>query len=203
MTSAPTAIVTRAGTGVGPALTLALAERGWRLVLDGKDARPLEAQAAGLSTATEVAIVPGDVCDADHREALIAAAGPRLELLVNNSMPLDADEPPAGDDHPLDHLEDAYRDTVLAPLALVRLALPRLASNGSIVNVVPSADGGACRGDVRDSARAALEELTDAIAAAYPDLRIHVAHTARARSGSQGADGFVEGLIPSAHPSPT
>lgn len=201
MTPAPTAIVTRAGTGVGPALALALAERGWRLVLDGKDARPLEAQAAGLATATEVAVVPGDVGDADHREALIAAAGPSLELLVNNSMPLDADEPPAEDDYPLDHLEDAYRDTVLAPLALVQLALPRLASNGSIVNVVPSDDGGV-RGDVGDSARAALEELTDAIAAAYPHLRIQVAHTARTRSESQGADGIVEGLLPSERSSP-
>ncbi|MGH2969478.1 MAG: short-chain dehydrogenase, partial [Solirubrobacteraceae bacterium] len=65
----PTAIVTRATVGLGPALSLALAEEGWRLVLDGQEPRPLEAQAAGLATATEVVALPGDVCDAGHREA--------------------------------------------------------------------------------------------------------------------------------------
>lgn len=203
MTPAPTAIITRAGTGVGPALTLGLAERGWRLVLGDTAARPLEAQAAGLATATDVTAIPGDVGDADHREALIAAAGPRFELLVNNSMPPDADRLPTGDEQQLDHLEDAYRDTVLAPLALVRLALPRLASNGSIVNIVPSRDGGAGHEDVGDSARAALEELTNAIASAYPHLHIHVAHTARTRPEPDGDEGIVEALIPSEPSSPT
>src|SRR3954453_11731597 len=81
----PTAIVTRASVGLGPSLTLALAERGWRLIVDDDAPRTLEAQAAGLATATEVVALPGSIADADHREELVAAAGPRLDLLVRNA----------------------------------------------------------------------------------------------------------------------
>ena len=48
----PTAIVTGASRGLGLALSRALAERGWRLVIDAREAGPLEAAAAQLPGAT-------------------------------------------------------------------------------------------------------------------------------------------------------
>ena len=48
----PTAIVTGASRGLGLALSRALAERGWRLVIDAREAGPLQAAAAQLPGAT-------------------------------------------------------------------------------------------------------------------------------------------------------
>lgn len=188
----PTAIVTRATAGLGPALTLALAERGWRLVLGCHEPRALEAQAAGLATATEVAVFPGDVCHADYRAMLVATAGPRLDLLVNNAVPPARDVLATVDGHPLDALEDVYRDSVLAPLALVQLALPSLVAGGRIVNVIPGLPEARNPGDVRASAGAALEHLTDAITAANPELRIQAVSPARAKSNADAVKQIVD-----------
>jgi NAD(P)-dependent dehydrogenase (short-subunit alcohol dehydrogenase family) len=78
----PVGIVTGASRGLGLALTRALAERGWRLVVDGRDAPAL---AAAVGRLAGVDAIPGDVTDDWHRNALVAAAGPRIDLLVNNA----------------------------------------------------------------------------------------------------------------------
>src|SRR4051812_50200412 len=87
----PTAIVTGASRGLGLALARALAERGWRLVVDAREAGPLEVAAAGLPGAVALA---GDVTDAGHRRALVDAAGEPIDLLVNNASPLRPSPPP-------------------------------------------------------------------------------------------------------------
>ena len=168
----PTAIVTHASIGLGPSLTLALAERGWRLVVDDQEPRTLEAQAAGLATATEVIALPGSLVDADHREELVAAAGPSLDLLVNNAAPQDGDAWASVIGCPVDALEDVYRETVLGPLALIQLVLPMLTTDGRIVTVFPRSVTGLDHGDARESAVAALRQLTSAIAAAHAHLQI-------------------------------
>ena len=70
-----TAIVTGASRGLGLALARALAERGWRLVIDARGADELEEARRELAALTEVVAVRGDVSDDWHRGALIAAAG--------------------------------------------------------------------------------------------------------------------------------
>ena len=87
----PTAIVTGASRGLGLALARALAERGWRLVIDAREAGPLHAAAAELPNAIAI---QGDVADAAHREALVAAAG-EVDLLVNNASILGPSPQPA------------------------------------------------------------------------------------------------------------
>jgi NAD(P)-dependent dehydrogenase (short-subunit alcohol dehydrogenase family) len=59
----PTAIITGASRGLGLALAHALADRGWRLVVDARDGAALEAAAAQLRHRTEVVALPGDVTD--------------------------------------------------------------------------------------------------------------------------------------------
>ena len=71
----PTAIVTGASRGLGLALATALAERGWRLVIDAREAGTLNEAATELARHTDVAALPGDVSDPEHRADLIAAAG--------------------------------------------------------------------------------------------------------------------------------
>jgi NAD(P)-dependent dehydrogenase (short-subunit alcohol dehydrogenase family) len=166
-----TAIVSRALDGFGPALTLTLAGLRWRLVLGDSRPRPLEAYAAGLATATDVVAIAGDLADDDYREQLVAAAGPCVDLVVNNALEPRDDAPPTVG-YRLDDLEDAYRETVLAPVALLRAVLPRLSDGASVINVIP----GGAHGDVRAAASAALDQLTEAIAIANPQLHVRAVH---------------------------
>src|SRR5262249_40025754 len=79
------AIVTGASRGLGRALTAALAERGWRVVVDARDADALLAAWDGVPG---VVAVPGDVSDPAHLRALVDAAGARIDLVVNNASVL-------------------------------------------------------------------------------------------------------------------
>jgi NAD(P)-dependent dehydrogenase (short-subunit alcohol dehydrogenase family) len=170
----PTAIVTGASRGLGLALADALAGRGWRLVIDGRDGVALEQAAARLRGRTEVVAIPGDVADAWHRPALVEAAGARIELLVNNASSLGPSPLPPLSGYPLDQLEQVYRTNAIAPLALVQLALPRLAEGGRIVNMTSDAAVEAYEGwGGYGSSKAALEQLSAVLAAEHPELRIY------------------------------
>ena len=162
----PTAIVTGASRGLGLALSRALAERGWGLVIDAREAGPLEAAAAQLTGATPI---PGDVADPSHRHALVEAAGGQIDLLVNNASLLGPSPQPALADYPLDVLEDVYRVNVLAPLALFQLALPRIVVNVTSDAAVEPYEGWGGYG----SSKAALEQLTAILAAEHPDRRVY------------------------------
>jgi NAD(P)-dependent dehydrogenase (short-subunit alcohol dehydrogenase family) len=168
------ALVTGASRGLGLALARALAGRGWRLVIDARGAEELEAARAELAAQTVVTALAGDVADPDHRRALIDAAGPSLDVLVNNASLLGPSPQPPLADYPLDVLEQVYRVNVLAPLALVQLALPLLAPGARIVNVTSDAAVEPYEGwGGYGSAKAALEQLTAILAAEQPDLRVY------------------------------
>jgi len=170
----PTAIVTGASRGLGLALARALAERGWRLVIDAREPVALQDAAAELARATDVAALTGDVADAEHRRALLAAAGGEVDLLVNNASVLGPSPQPLLADYPLDELERVYRVNVLAPLALVQLALPRMTVGGVILNVSSDAAVEAYEGwGGYGSSKAALDHLSAVLAAERPDLRVY------------------------------
>src|SRR5215210_4509843 len=119
----PTAIVTGASRGLGLALTRSLAERGWRVVVDARAAAPLASAVAGLHGVVALA---GDVADAEHRRALVDAAGAQIDLTVNNASILGPSPRPSLAEFPPGELARVYEVNVLAPLALVQLALPYL-----------------------------------------------------------------------------
>ncbi|MDF9791458.1 NAD(P)-dependent dehydrogenase (short-subunit alcohol dehydrogenase family) [Methylorubrum extorquens] len=80
------AVVTGAGSGIGRAVALGLAQAGWQLVLAGRRGEALERVAAELPGPS--LCVPTDVSDPRAVEALFAAAGERfgrLDLLFNNA----------------------------------------------------------------------------------------------------------------------
>jgi NAD(P)-dependent dehydrogenase (short-subunit alcohol dehydrogenase family) len=170
----PTAIVTGASRGLGLALAQALAERGWRLVVDARDPVALEAAAAGLRERTEVVAVAGDVADAAHREALVAAAGGRIDLLVNNASTLGASPLPELARYPLDELERVFRVNAIAPLALTQAVLPLLGEGARVVNVTSDAAVEAYEGwGGYGAAKAALEQISAVFAAEQPGLRVY------------------------------
>ena len=119
----PVAIITGASRGLG----LALAARAGRSRAGGWSstaATPTAlAAAAAASTVTGRA---GDVTDPAHRAALVARppTARRCDLLVNNAGILGPSPQPRLADYPLDVLREVYEVNVVAPLALIQLALP-------------------------------------------------------------------------------
>jgi NAD(P)-dependent dehydrogenase (short-subunit alcohol dehydrogenase family) len=174
MEDRPSALVTGASRGLGLALARALAAGGYRLAIDARDAGPLEDARTELAAVGEVVAVPGDVADERHRRALVEAAGDRLDVVVNNASALGPSPQPRLADYPLEVLEHVYRVNVLAPLALVQLALPLLAPGGRVVNVTSDAATEAYEGwGGYGSSKAALEQLTSVLAAEQPELRVY------------------------------
>ena len=182
-----TAIVTGASRGLGLALARALAERGWRLVVDARGAAALEAARGELAAAardaarersaaaaTSVIAVAGDIADEAHRREVVAAAGERIDLVVNNASLLGPSPlPPVAELAPVD-LEEILRANVIGPLGLIRLALPRIPEGGRILNVTSDAAVEPYEGwGGYGASKAALEQLTRILAAERPDLRVY------------------------------
>jgi NAD(P)-dependent dehydrogenase (short-subunit alcohol dehydrogenase family) len=167
----PVGIVTGASRGLGLALARALAERGWRLVVD---ARGADALAAATGDLPGVIAIPGDVADDVHRRRLIEAAGDGIDLLVSNASVLGPSPQPALADYPLAELARVYEANVFAPLALAQLALPRLTPGAAVVHVTSDAAVEPYEGwGGYGSSKAALEQLTAILAAEHPGLRIY------------------------------
>jgi NAD(P)-dependent dehydrogenase (short-subunit alcohol dehydrogenase family) len=167
------ALITGASQGFGRALLAALVAQQWTCVVDARDAVALQAATAGLPGAQAV---PGTIVDPEHRAAMLAAVGDRLDLLVHNASTLGPSPLPRLADYPLDALRRVYEVDVVAPLALTQAALPALRRATAPTVVVLSSDaaveaypgwGG------YGSAKAALDHLAAVLAVEHPDLRVY------------------------------
>jgi len=179
----PTALITGASRGLGRALAAGLAREGFDLIIDARDAAALDAAAGALRPAgpaaqrpgsRAVTAIPGDVTDPLHRSALVAAAGDRLDLLVNNAGTLGASPLPALADYPVDELRATFEANVIAPVALTQLALPLLrASGGAVLNITSDAAVEAYAGwGGYGAAKAALEQASNVLAAEELAVRV-------------------------------
>ena len=171
-----TALITGASRGLGLALARALADEGWILIIDARGEDALESARAGLSERTRVTAIPGDVSDAGHRNALAEAAREAggLDALVNNASILGPSPQPALLDYPLDVLEEVYRKNAISPLALVQASKAELKPDARIVNVTSDAAVEPYEGwGGYGSSKAALEQLSNILAAENPNLRVY------------------------------
>jgi NAD(P)-dependent dehydrogenase (short-subunit alcohol dehydrogenase family) len=173
----PIALVTGASAGLGRALTAALDRRGWRLVVDARDAARLSAAVAALSRPDLVTAVPGDVADPAHRRALADAVGDRLDLLVLNASTLGPSPLPRLADLPTEEFEAILRTNAVAPLALTQLLLPALrAAGGRVVAISSDAAVEAYEGwGGYGASKAALDQLAAVLGAEEPGLRVYAA----------------------------
>ncbi|OBF60037.1 short-chain dehydrogenase [Mycobacterium sp. 852002-50816_SCH5313054-b] len=176
MTQSHVAIVTGASRGFGKAVTAALLDRGWAVVTDARRAPDLKATVAELNSNRLIPLA-GDVTDASHRDALVAAAtgaGP-LRLLVNNASRLGPSPQPALADYPPGELRAVYEANVFAPVALVQAALPALAANaGTIINITSDAAVEPYPGwGGYGSSKAALDQLSAVLAAEAPAVAVY------------------------------
>lgn len=168
------AIVTGASRGLGLATARALADNGWRVIMDARDPDPLEVAAEQVEGANPI---PGDVADPEHREQLIraATAAGGLDLLMNNASILGPSPQPRVENYPVDTLRYVYEVNVLAPFALTQAALPMLRQRrGTLVNVTSDAGAEPYEGWAGyGSSKAALDQFSKVLAAEEPDVRVY------------------------------
>jgi NAD(P)-dependent dehydrogenase (short-subunit alcohol dehydrogenase family) len=168
-TSARIALVTGASQGLGATVATFLAATGFDLVIDARGADRLHAAADALRAhGGAVVAITGDVTDADHRRRLVdaAAALGGLDLLVNNASTLGASPLPPLADLTEATLRQTLEVNLVAPLALVRAALPLLSSrHGLVVNVTSDAAVGGYAGwGGYGASKAALDLATRTLA---------------------------------------
>ncbi len=171
----PVALVTGGSKGLGRALVSELAARGWSVVFDARGGAALRRVSAELGE--HGTAIEGDVADPDHRAQLIRAVTRigRLDLLVNNASELGPSPLATLDRFPQAELEHVLRVNVLAPFALLQLALPHLVSaKGIVVNVTsdaavePYAGWGGYGGS-----KAALDQLSAVLGAEQPGIGVY------------------------------
>jgi NAD(P)-dependent dehydrogenase (short-subunit alcohol dehydrogenase family) len=171
-----TALITGASRGLGLALARQLAAQGWHLIIDARGAEALEAARAALARQTRVIAIPGDVTDATHRSALAQAAKELggLDALVNNASILGPSPQPGLLDYPLEILEQVYRTNVIAPLALIQTLRNELRPGACVINITSDAGVEAYEGwGGYGSSKAALEQLSNILAAENPSYRVY------------------------------
>lgn len=175
--TARVALITGGSRGLGRALTIDLLGAGWTVITDGRDTEALARLTNEVPNPDALITVPGDVADPDHRSALldqVAHVG-SLDLLVNNASVLGPSPQPALADYPVDALGVVYAVNLFAPLVLIQLAIPHLERrSGRIINISSDAAVEPYEGwGGYGSSKAALDQVTNVLAAEHPGLRIY------------------------------
>ncbi|RJL27203.1 SDR family NAD(P)-dependent oxidoreductase [Bailinhaonella thermotolerans] len=132
----PVVVITGAGSGLGRALAVSLSRRGGRLVLVGRRKERLLETADSCADPGSCLVLPADVTDrtsAAHVVGETLRAFGRLDGLVNNAGLARL----GGVEHADDAAVEAMvRTNLLAPLRLIREAVPALReAGGAVVNV--------------------------------------------------------------------
>ena len=172
------AIVTGSASGIGAAVALELAGRGWRVVVNySKSAQQAEETAARCG---EAIAVRADVSDDAQCRALVQAAldkWGRLDALVNNAgttkfVPHAQLDGLSGED-----FQRIYATNVIGPFQMCRAAAPALkAARGAIVNVSSLASRVATGSSIAYAAsKAALNTVSMTLARVLaPEVRVNV-----------------------------
>ncbi len=138
------ALITGAGSGIGQRLAIEAAKRGVSLIIAGRRPEALNATLAKLPGDSHYAL-KADVTNADDRRALMDAVDQhwgRLDILVNNAGVVPIGELAQSTD---DELETAVATNLVAPISLIRQALPllrkgdtpRIVNIGSVLGDIP------------------------------------------------------------------
>lgn len=171
------ALVTGASRGLGLALARRLAEKGWLLVIDAREAQPLETARQELADLAETIAVVGDVSDPGHRAELFVAARRLGDLtaLINNASTLGPSPRPRLADYDVEAYRRVLEVNVVAPLALTQDLVPLLREvGGTVVNVTSDAGREQYEGwGGYGSSKAALDQMTNILAAEETLLSVY------------------------------
>ena len=169
-----TIIVTGAASGIGRATASRIAREGGRVIASDIAADKLEAFRAEHPDA-DIVTVPGDLTQQDAIDAVVAAAGDRIDGLANVAG-INDDFSPAGE------TTDAVWDRVIAinltaPFKLMRAVLPAMeaARRGAILNVSSEAGlRGNASGNAYTASKHGIIGVTKSAAVMYGPKGIRV-----------------------------
>ena len=154
------ALVTGGSTGLGLALSRALALDGWRVITDGRSAEKFKD--AELPEA--VTVIVGDLTDAEHRERLLdeVRSFGRLDLLVHNASTLGPLPMRPLTEVDIVDLQHVWRTNIGGPLVLTSTLLPWLqVTDGVLLSI--SSDAAVNHYDtwgLYGASKAALDHVT-------------------------------------------
>ena len=159
------AIVCASSRGLGKACARALAEAGCEVVINGRDAKKLEAAAAELASLTGVKIIPvvADVATPEGQKALLAAC-PQPDILVNNNA-----GPPLRDFRELTRTQmiDGVIANMIVAIELIQKVIDPMTQRkfGRIVNITSGSVKAPLAGlDLSSGARAGLTAFLAGVA---------------------------------------
>ncbi|GLZ01266.1 SDR family NAD(P)-dependent oxidoreductase [Actinoplanes sp. NPDC051470] len=187
-------LVTGASKGLGLGIVKAFLAEGATVVAVARHSTP-------ELDATEATFIAADLSDPDGPRQMVRAAGPHLDVLVNN---VGGGNPPAAAfDDPLDGDDEVWADlfalNLSAAVRTIRAALPALTqARGAIVNI--SSDAALRPGAAPmpyAAAKAALNSLSRGLAEklAPQGVRVNTVTPSGVRGYSQeGPDGYVANL---------
>ncbi|WP_006242969.1 SDR family NAD(P)-dependent oxidoreductase [Mycolicibacterium tusciae] len=198
-----TALVTGSTGGLGVAIAAALADDGAFVIVSGRDKQRGDAVVADIRSAGGQAdFVAADIGagQAEVRrlaEQGTAAAGGRIDVLINNAAMLLMPTPTADIDEQL--LKDAFSVNVFAPFLLTGLVAPAMVERGagSIVNI-GSITGlrGASGSAIYDANKAAIHSFTRSWADEYGPSGVRVNAVAPGPIATERQAQFEEHVAP-------
>lgn len=119
-------ILTGATSGIGWSLACGLIGAGARVVVDGRRSERLDRLRLALGNCRHLVCVPGDLCEATHREELLNTALTRfggIDILINNAG---IGAMGAFDEADSVRLRQLFELNFFAAVELTRLAIPHL-----------------------------------------------------------------------------
>ena len=171
------AIVCASSRGLGKACARALAEAGCEVVVNGLDAKRIEATAAEIAGATGAKVIPvaADVAAAEGQKALLAAC-PAPDILINNNA-----GPPLRDFRELTraHMIDGVIANMIVAIELIQKVIEPMRARkfGRIVNITSGSVKMPLAGlDLSSGARAGLTAFLAGVARSVAAENVTINH---------------------------
>jgi 3-oxoacyl-[acyl-carrier protein] reductase len=169
------AIVCASSRGLGKACARALAEAGCEVVINGRDAKKLEAAAAELASLTgaKITAVAADVGTPEGQKALLAAC-PTPDILINNNS-----GPPLRDFRELTRAQmiDGVTANMIVAIELIQKVIDPMSQRrfGRIVNITSGTVKAPLAGlDLSSGARAGLTAFLAGVARTVADKNVTI-----------------------------
>ena len=169
------AIVCASSRGLGKACARALAEAGCEVVINGRDAKTVNAAAGELASLTGAKIIPvvADVATPEGQKALFAAC-PQPDILVNNNA-----GPPLRDFRELTRQQmlDGVTANMIVAIELIQKVIDPMLSRrfGRIINITSGAVKAPIAGlDLSSGARAGLTAFVAGVARTVADKNVTI-----------------------------
>jgi len=169
------AIVCASSRGLGKACARALADAGCEVVINGRDAKTLNATAGELASLTGAKIIPvvADVATPEGQKALFAAC-PQPDILVNNNA-----GPPLRDFRELTRQQmlDGVTANMVVAIELIQKVIDPMMSRrfGRIVNITSGSVKAPLAGlDLSSGARAGLTAFVAGVARTVADKNVTI-----------------------------